>query len=68
MEEKTIVRQNMMDDKNYTPYCGLNGKCIGSWPRTVWKNGGLVCPSCGFELKFEPDFFKRYKKKWGIKK
>jgi len=62
--EKTTVRQNMMKDEKYRPYCG-NDKCSGRWPRMrKLENYNFKCPSCGFETKFEDDFFKRYVEKW----
>lgn len=63
MPEKTTVRQNMMKDKNYRPYCGQMSEFNNcSLPR-VGKN--FKCPECGFELVFEKEFFERYRAKWG---
>jgi len=69
MTELTIVRENLMNEKGYTPYCGsmiprppvANG-CDN--PRTKFNGEQFVCPKCGYVTKFEEDFIKRYKEKW----
>jgi predicted RNA-binding Zn-ribbon protein involved in translation (DUF1610 family) len=72
MRENTVVRENLMTEKGYTPYCGSNisrdvrGGCDN--PRTHYnkKINQFVCPKCGFTSQFPPDFIKRYKEKWNI--
>ncbi len=64
--EETIVRQNLIENKDYLPYCGNNlYKCTN--PRTV-KTGLLIlkCPECGWESEFPEDFVKRYKEKHNL--
>ena len=70
MKELTMVRENLMTEPNYTPYCGnpisrmeYNG-CDN--PRTIWSNEKeqFYCPHCFWESVFDDDFIKRYKDKW----
>ena len=66
MKEKTIIRQNMMDDKNYRPYCGAE-RCSGGWPRMIqMDNLQFRCPSCGFNTQIDKDFIDRYRDRWSI--
>lgn len=68
MTEKTIVRENLMTEKNYTPYCGNDkssfqfGGCRN--PRTLFNGVQFQCPSCGWRSQFPDEFIDRYKKKW----
>ncbi len=66
MQEETIVRENLMNDKSYTGYCGshMNSSC--SWPRTKWDGEQFVCPECGWRSKYPDDFIKRYKEKHNL--
>jgi len=70
MKETSIVRQNIMDDKNYRPYCGNAISEVGSpcyLPRTELRTDGqFICPNCKWISNFEPDFIKRYKEKHNI--
>ena len=67
--ELTIVRENLMNEKDYAPYCGNNTSrdemsgCDN--PRTKFNGEQFVCPRCGWVSKFPADFVKRYKEKWG---
>lgn len=71
MKELTIVRENLMNEKGYTGYCGNNiprperGGC--SNPRTKWipALNQFLCPECGWVSQYPDDFIKRYKEKWG---
>lgn len=65
MEESTIVRNNLMIDKGYSPYCG-NDKCKLRMPRSAFDNieGQFTC-ACGYSA-FPEDFINRYKTKWGL--
>ena len=60
MKEKTTVRENLMTQKGYTPYCG-DYNCSKGMPRTKFdeKQKQFVC-SCGFISEFPKDFIKRY--------
>lgn len=60
MTEKTTVRQNMIDDKNYRPYCG---QCR-IMPRI---DKDFKCPTCGKVAVYDPEFMARYNKKWADK-
>lgn len=68
MKEQTIVRENLMTQDGYTPYCGNNlpsavkGGCNN--PRTVWNGEQFKCPTCGFTSEFPADFIARYKERW----
>jgi hypothetical protein len=70
--ESSIVRENLMGDKNYRPYCGNTisvfepGSCHN--PRTVWNGKQLACPMCGWESQFPDEFLDRYKQKWLLEK
>jgi hypothetical protein len=67
MQEETIVRQNLMDNVNYTPYCGSDKDCYN--PRTVYRpvDGQFICPHCKWISQFPEDFIKRYKAKHNLK-
>jgi len=67
MKEDSIVRQNLMDDPNYRPYCGNNGGgCYN--PRTQLRpDGQFICPHCKWISSFPEDFVKRYKAKHNLK-
>ena len=67
--EKTIVRNNLMNEKGYTPYCG-NQSCK-VMPRTVLKKDNNLgyqfhCQYCGWVSVFPKSFIKKYKEKWGL--
>lgn len=59
-----IVRTNLMNEPNYTPYCGKDSKCGGMWPRTQFNGKQFVCNACGWESQFDDEFIKEYKSKW----
>lgn len=58
----SIVRNNLMNEKHYTPYCGSDN-CTYGEPRTRWMQGQFMCP-CGWRSEFDSDFIKEYRKKW----
>ena len=68
--EESFIRNKLMLDKAYSPYCGndimtyAEGGCHN--PRTKFKEGQFICPSCGWKSQFPTDFIDRYKKKWEI--
>jgi len=74
MKEESIVRENMMEDKYYAPYCGSvfpshpNYKTCSS-PRTRWneEHSQVKCPECGWVSEFPEDFIDRYKAKHDLK-
>ena len=63
MTEETIVRQNLMDNVNYRPYCGSSERC--SNPRTEYRtlDSQFICPECKWISTFPENFIKRYKEK-----
>lgn len=66
MEEESIVRQNLMDNKNYRPYCGdEHPSCY--MPRTEWTGKQFICPNCKWISKFPDEFIERYKAKHNLK-
>jgi hypothetical protein len=64
MKEETIVRHNLMNEENYTPYCGGH-KCNLRNPRSVWDSlkQQFTC-KCGWVSQFPAGFINRYKIKW----
>ena len=71
MKEETIVRENLMTEQGYRPYCGNNVSrnmidgCDN--PRTRFNGEQFVCIKCGWTSNFPSDFMQRYKQKWNIK-
>ena len=62
----SIVRDNILRDKTYTPFCGndkpkwLIGGC--SNPRTILnRDGQFECPECEYVTEFPDDFVKQYR-------
>ena len=72
MQEDSIVRQNLMDNINYRPYCGnntprhLSTGCTN--PRTEYRtiDSQFICPECKWISSFPEDFIKRYKIKHSL--
>ncbi len=68
--ELTIVRENLMTRKGYSPYCGNDkpwteqGGC--RCPRTIFNGTQFICPECGWKSSYPKDFIDRYKAKWNI--
>lgn len=62
----SIVRDNLMTQPHYSPYCGqMDKRC--SMPRTKFNGRQFVCPECGWVSQFDAEFIAAYKKKWDIK-
>jgi len=59
--EINVVRSNMIEDKNYVPYCGAKN-CHYGMIRTKWNGEQMEC-LCGWESEFPKDFIDRYKLK-----
>lgn len=57
----SIIRDNLMNIENYSPYCCSNS-CDN--PRSVFNGTQFVCPKCGYTTTFPRDFISEYKKKW----
>lgn len=64
MTEESIVRENLMTEEGYSPYCGAEN-CYLRMPRTKWDSSlnQFTC-SCGWVSNFPADFIQRYKQKW----
>jgi hypothetical protein len=68
--ENSIVRDNLMTQEGYSPYCSNNkarrttGGCDN--PRTKFNGEQFVCPHCGWVSQFPKDFIDRYINRWGI--
>jgi hypothetical protein len=58
----SIVRENLMTRRGYSPYCG-NEKCR-QMPRTTWTGQQFKCPACRWQSQFPDDFIAQYKAKW----
>ena len=58
----SLVRNNLMKEQYYTPYCGSDN-CSYGMPRTKWFSGQFMC-SCGWKSEFDAAFIKEYRKKW----
>lgn len=54
----SIVRQNLLTEKNYTPYCGVKN-CRYTWPRTKFNGEQFEC-KCGWKSSFEKKFICEY--------
>jgi len=67
MEEISIVRQNLMDDVRYRPYCGNNHHSCYN-PRTEYRSvdSQFICPHCKWISEFPEDFINRYKQKHNL--
>lgn len=74
MKENSIVRENLMNIKGYTGYCGselckprmMQPMLFERWPRTVFNGLQFKCPKCGWLSKYPIDFINRYKEKWKL--
>lgn len=60
LREESTVRQNLMNEAGYAPYCGSEN-CNAGMPRTKWNEGlnQFAC-SCGWVSEFPADFIERY--------
>lgn len=59
-----VVRHNLLNQVNYTPYCGNKWSVGCSMPRTRWNGEQFVCPECGFTSEYPKVFIEYYKLKW----
>jgi hypothetical protein len=62
--ETSIVRINLMTDKDYRPYCGADS-CVYTMPRSKWNGSQFEC-KCGWVSEFPADFITRYKEKHNL--
>ncbi len=60
----SLVRENLMTEKYYSPYCGAD-KCNAHWPRTTFNGKQFTC-RCGWVSVFDDSFIGEYKTKWDI--
>ncbi len=60
----SIVRENLMTVKGYSPYCGSTGHC--PLPRTHFDGEQFTCRHCGWRSEFPTEFIKKYKRKWQL--
>lgn len=72
-DNSSIVRTNMLNDKDYTCYCGSE-LCIPRrtqfeerWPRTKFNGTQFECPKCNWESKYPEVFINTWKEKHNIK-
>ena len=59
----SIIRDNLMTQKGYSPYCGSIGKRC-SMPRTTFTGTQFKCSECGWVSSFDEKFIAAYKTKW----
>ena len=57
------VRTNMMEDKDYTPYCV---PCPSLQRFGKFDGEQMTCPNCGVKTKFPIEFIQRFKAKHNI--
>ena len=62
--EKTTVRNNLMNNSGYSPYCGDGRNC--GMPRTIFNGEQFNCPKCSWTSEFPKEFIDRYKAKWNL--
>lgn len=60
----SVVRQNLMTEKGYSPYCG--GQSCRQQPRTNFDGEQFRCPHCSWRSNFDAEFIAQYKQKWGL--
>jgi hypothetical protein len=66
----SIVKDNLMSRKGYTPYCGSElckprtSSSPDRWPRTKFNGEQFECPKCGWISCFPIQFIKEYIIKW----
>jgi len=60
----SLIRDNLMTQKDYTPYCGNIGRSC-SMPRTTFTGKQFRCSECGWVSRFDGEFIAQYKLKWG---
>ena len=58
----SIVRENLMNERGYTPYCGSAERCSYGMPRTRFDGSQFAC-RCGWRSGFEPEFIAEYVKR-----
>jgi hypothetical protein len=58
----SIVRDNLMNQPGYSPYCG-DSHCRYRMPRTVFDGAQFNC-KCGWRSDFDAGFIGQYKAKW----
>lgn len=59
----SIVRDNLMTQRGYTPYCGAMDTCR-TMPRSFFNGKQFQCRACGWQSQFEAEFIEQYKAKW----
>lgn len=67
----STVRNNLMKEPRYTPYCGAvrttdgsNDDTHCSMPRTRWDGEQFVCPCGLFRTSLDAAFIEAYKARW----
>lgn len=54
----SIVRNNLLNLPNYSPYCG-GEKCHCGMPRTIFNEEQFEC-ACGWQSGFDDKFIAKY--------
>lgn len=58
----SLVREKLMSEPFYTPYCGKE-QCHAIWPRTFFNGEQFQC-QCGWKSQYEKEFIDQYVAKW----
>ena len=56
----SLVRENLLTQKGYTPYCG-DPDCVLGMPRSYYDGEQFACP-CGWRSQFPEEFLVKYRK------
>lgn len=56
----SIVRENLLTEPGYSPYCGAGNGCRFGMPRTRFNGKQFEC-ACGWQSGFEVEFIEKYK-------
>ena len=67
MKEKTTIRENLMNEQGYAPYCGAIHCSYGTIRTKFDKTQSQFVCKCGWISSFPLTFIKRYINKWNIK-
>ena len=69
----SIIRDNLMTQPNYTPYCGNDKSILDNPspigcdnPRTFFNGKQFQCPQCTWVSSFDEEFITKYKTKWKL--
>ncbi len=64
--EPTFMRQKLLKEKGYAPYCGNDSYKDCHMPRTRFNGKQFYCWFCGWTSAYPESFIKKYKEQWGL--